>query len=79
MKKIFLTIIVLFIVNCYSQEVKYKFEVYLNDYNNPPTFNKVGNKLVYTGTNNNLKTFFENYTLLNFYQNTPISSCIMTF
>lgn len=59
MKKIFLIIIVLFIVNCYSQEVKYKFEVYLIDYNNPPTFNKVGNKLVYTGTNNNLKHFLK--------------------
>ena len=60
-------------MNAYSQERIYKYHLYVNDYNNPPIFQKIGSQLVYSGTNSSLKFFLSNYQITDFYQMFPTS------
>ena len=73
MNKLFLIFCILFIGNCYSQVTIYKYHLYVTDYNSPPTFQKIDNQLVYSGTNKRLQSFLANYYVTDFYQLYPTS------
>lgn len=71
MKKLFLIICFLGILKSNSQTTSYKYEIEVINYLSPPTFTKIGNNLVYSGTNSSLGNFLSNYIISDFKQNTP--------
>jgi hypothetical protein len=70
MRKIFLFFCCILYSQLHSQTT-YVFNVELNDKRNAPTFNRIGNELRYSGSNFEEKTFFESYTIFDFYQTYP--------
>lgn len=72
MKEFFFVIIcVLFLnINCQAEK-KYTYYLYLNDYNQAPTFNFNSGLLVYSGTNQVLKAIFDKYKIYQFNQAFP--------
>jgi len=74
MKNIFIIIGIFFFSLCYSQEKKlYIFYVELNHYTNAPEFEGRNGNLNYHGSDINEKTFFSNYSILDFFQVFPDS------
>jgi subtilisin family serine protease len=73
MKKLFIFFCTLLVMNSYSQEIVYKYHLYVKDYKNPPIFKQIGDQLVYDGSNNSLKSFLSDYQITNFYQMFPTS------
>lgn len=61
-----------FLSFCQTNVYKYQFEV--SDYQNPPTFQPTTGKVVYSGSNTSLQSFFSSYTILDFHQLYPTSS-----
>ncbi len=66
MKKLLMVFCVLCLFTGYSQVSSHKYYIYLNDYKLSPTFTKVNNLLVYSGTNASEDLFFKNKNLTYF-------------
>ncbi|WP_293872564.1 S8 family serine peptidase [Flavobacterium sp.] len=80
MKNVYLFMICLFFFSGNAQTKKYTYYLYLNDYNQAPTFTTQNGLLVYSGTNQAMKTIFDKYKIYEFKQAFPDfagSSCIL--
>lgn len=71
MRKLFLFFCCILYSQLYSQKI-YVFNVELNDKGNMPTFTKIGDVLVYSGSDPLESSFFANYTIYDFFATYPI-------
>ncbi|HCY80681.1 MAG TPA: hypothetical protein DHV22_03275, partial [Xanthomarina gelatinilytica] len=70
MKNAFLILSFLFTINCFSQN-EYSYYVYLSNYMNAPEFKQIESEVIYIGEDSKMKSLFNKYKILRFYQAFP--------
>lgn len=71
MKNIIIISLLIFSISVKSQEKKYSYYLYLDNYNNAPVFNVQNGLLNYSGVNSQLSIIFNKYKIYNFNQAFP--------
>lgn len=71
MKNIIIISLLIFSISVKSQEKKYSYYLYLDNFNNAPSFNVQNGLLNYVGVNSQLSIIFNKYKIYNFNQAFP--------